>query len=119
MAGEPVHYEISAKDPDRAVRFWNGVFGWEFGSSVMPDFDYRMAQVSGSSGAAIMPGEEIGHPNVYLSTDDIDATIAKIKELGGSADDKMPVPSQGWFAACKDSEGNTFHIWQNDPSASV
>ena len=31
--------------------------------------------------------------------------------------DKTPVPTHGWFAACKDSEGNAFHLWQNDASA--
>jgi hypothetical protein len=28
---------------------------------------------------------------------------------------KMPIPAIGWFAAYKDSEGNTFGIMQNDP----
>jgi predicted enzyme related to lactoylglutathione lyase len=117
MAGEAVHYEISAEDPDRAQRFWSGVFGWQFGESAMPDMEYRMAQVSDTAGAAIMNAGEPGHPNVYLATDDIDAAIAKVRELGGSADDKQPVPTHGWFAAAKDTEGNTFHLWQADSSA--
>ena len=25
----------------------------------------------------------------------------------------------GWFATCKDTEGNTFGLWQNDPSATA
>jgi predicted enzyme related to lactoylglutathione lyase len=29
----------------------------------------------------------------------------------------MPIPTIGWFAACKDSEGNTFGIMQNDQKA--
>jgi predicted enzyme related to lactoylglutathione lyase len=29
------------------------------------------------------------------------------------------VPSMGWFALCKDVEGNEFGLWQNDPSASM
>jgi predicted enzyme related to lactoylglutathione lyase len=29
----------------------------------------------------------------------------------------MPVPSMGWFAACKDPEGNAFSLWQTDSSA--
>jgi predicted enzyme related to lactoylglutathione lyase len=41
-----------------------------------------------------------------------------VRELGGEADDKAPVPGHGWFAACKDSEGNVFHLWQQDESAS-
>jgi predicted enzyme related to lactoylglutathione lyase len=40
-----------------------------------------------------------------------------VKELGGSAEDKMPVPTHGWFAACKDTEGNSFSLWQGDSSA--
>jgi predicted enzyme related to lactoylglutathione lyase len=30
----------------------------------------------------------------------------------------MPVPGYGWFAACKDTEGNAFSLWQSDESAS-
>ncbi len=48
---------------------------------------------------------------------DIDAAGAKVRELGGEAGDKSPVPTHGWFAACKDSEGNAFHLWQSDASA--
>jgi len=114
--GEVVHYEISATDVDRAKRFWEGVFGWSFGDSGMPGMDYRMARVSDAGGAALMPGEP-GHPNVYLDTDDIDASIAKVRELGGDAADKQPVPTHGWFSACTDSEGNAFHLWQGDSNA--
>jgi predicted enzyme related to lactoylglutathione lyase len=116
MAGNVIHYEISATDVDRAQRFWNGVFGWEFGASVMPDGEYRMARTSEQAGAALMPGEP-GHPNVYFDVDDIEASLAKVRELGGEGDEKQPVPQMGWFAACKDSEGNAFHLWQTDSNA--
>jgi len=117
MTGEVVHYEISATDVDRAQRFWQGVFGWEFGESAMPEGEYRMAQVTPQSGAALSSGGEPGHPNVYLDVPDIDASIAKVRELGGTADDKSPVPTHGWFSACKDTEGNAFRLWQGDSSA--
>ena len=116
MAGEVVHYEIAATDIERAKRFWEGVFGWEFGPSMSEEFDYRMARVSEGSGAALQPGAP-GHPHVYLDVADIDAAIAKVRELGGEADDKQPVPTHGWFSACKDSEGNAFSLWQGDGSA--
>lgn len=35
----------------------------------------------------------------------------------GRAEDKQPVPTHGWFAACKDTEGNSFSLWQADPNA--
>jgi predicted enzyme related to lactoylglutathione lyase len=29
----------------------------------------------------------------------------------------MPIPGIGWFACCKDTEGNQFGIMQSDTSA--
>ena len=118
MAGEIVHIEFPSADADRAVRFWGGLFGWEFGGSAMEGFDYRMAQTWPGAGAAVFPSDErSGHPNFYFDTPDIEASMAKVRELGGEAAEKQPVPTHGWFAACKDSEGNAFHLWQADSSA--
>jgi predicted enzyme related to lactoylglutathione lyase len=118
MAGEIVHVEFGSQDIDRAQRFWSGLFGWSFGDSVMPGMDYRMAQTGENVGAALFTADEPkGHPNYYFATDDIEATSAKVRELGGQAGDKSPVPGHGWFAACQDSEGNAFHLWQRDAEA--
>jgi predicted enzyme related to lactoylglutathione lyase len=40
-----------------------------------------------------------------------------VRELGGTAEAKAPVPTHGWFAGCTDSEGNAFSLWQADPTA--
>jgi predicted enzyme related to lactoylglutathione lyase len=119
VAGKIVHFELLAADADRAQGFWSGLFGWEIGGSVMEGFDYRMFQNAEGQGGAIYPSEDKpgGGPIVYFDTDDIDASIAKVRELGGSADEKQPVPSQGWFAACRDTEGNSFSLWQSDSNA--
>jgi predicted enzyme related to lactoylglutathione lyase len=53
----------------------------------------------------------------YFDVDDINTGAARVKELGGEADEPMPVPSMGWFVTCKDTQGNEFGLWQNDPSA--
>ena len=116
MAGKVVHVEISAADVDRAQGFWSGVFGWNVGASMMPDFDYRMFQSAEDQGGAFMPGEP-GTLRIYLDVDDIDAAMAKVQELGGSTEDKMPVPGHGWMAHCHDTEGNAFSLWQGDSSA--
>jgi predicted enzyme related to lactoylglutathione lyase len=117
MAGNVVHYEISAADVDRAQGFWSGLFGWQFGDSVMPEGEYRMARTGEQSGAALSSHGEPGNPNVYFDVDDIDAAIARVRELGGQADDKQPVPQMGWFTACRDTEGNAFSLWQSDSNA--
>jgi uncharacterized protein len=118
MAGEIVHIEFPSENADRAAGFWNGLFGWEFGASSMPEMDYRMARTGPNSGAAVFPSDDrSGHPNYYYDTPDIEASIAKVRELGGEAAGKSPVPTFGWFAACKDTEGNAFHLWQSDSNA--
>jgi predicted enzyme related to lactoylglutathione lyase len=67
--------------------------------------------------AAIFQSDEAGSGLiVYMATDDIDATIAKVRDAGGSADDKQPIPQTGWLARCKDTEGNTFSLYQSDES---
>ena len=118
MAGDIVHFELSAVDPDRAQRFWGSLFGWEFADSGMPGMDYRMARLGDTLGAALAKTDKPqGYPNVYFGTDDIDASLATIRDLGGETEDKSPVPGMGWFSMCKDTEGNAFGLWQNDSSA--
>ena len=118
MAGKIVHFEVPVGDADRASAFYSGLFGYEIGSSVMEGFDYRMFQAAEDQGGAIMPSEKAGSGLiVYLDTDDIDASVARVRELGGSAEDKQPVPTHGWFAPCTDTEGNNFSLWQADTNA--
>jgi predicted enzyme related to lactoylglutathione lyase len=118
MAGEVVHVELLAHDADRAQGFWQGLFGWDIQGSGMPGMDYRMAQAAESQGIAIYPSEERpGQMQVYFGTDDIERSIAKVRELGGEAGDRMPVPGHGWFSPCKDTEAIGFNLWQPDPSA--
>jgi hypothetical protein len=117
MAGKLVHFEVSAADADRAQGFWSGVFGWQVGPPMSPEMDYRMFQTAEDQGGAILAADDVGNLRVYFDTDDIDASIAKVRELGGEAEDKLPVPGHGWFAGCRDTEGNAFSLWQGDAAA--
>jgi predicted enzyme related to lactoylglutathione lyase len=79
-----------------------------------------MTRFSETTGGAIYgaEGEKRG-TRVYFDVDDINAESARVGELGGEGGDAMPVPSMGWFAICKDTEGNEFGLWQTDPDASM
>ena len=117
MPGKLVHFEIGAEDADRAEGFWSGVFGWEFSHDQMPGIDYRLVRTSDDQGGGLYQSDDRGHLKIYFDTDDIDATMAKVREQGGEAEDKTPVQGYGWFAACQDTEGNAFSLWQSDQSA--
>ena len=118
MAGNIVHFEINAKDANRAKRFYSSLFGWKYKDSEIPGIEYYVID-GANPGGAINPMQQEPGPVVYFDTDDIDASIAKVRDLGGKSDNKMPIPSQGWFAACVDSEGNKFSLFQNDPSVTM
>ena len=117
MPGQVVHVEIPADDTAKGREFWGSLFGWEFQSYPGP-FEYHMTQISEQTGAAITdmePGKRA--PRIYFDVDEINAGATRVKELGGEADEPRPVPSMGWFVICKDTNGNEFGLWQNDPSA--
>ena len=108
-----VHFELPADDVDRAKGFWEGVFDWNF-QGVEGPFQYLMTQGE-EPVAAIYPAQEGERgPVVYMATDDIDTTLAKVADAGGEAGEKQPIPTIGWFARCQDTEGNSFSLFQGD-----
>jgi predicted enzyme related to lactoylglutathione lyase len=118
MAGEIVHLELPASDTSRSREFWGSLFGWQFEAMEGP-FEYHMTRLAETQGAAVFPAEDTKASRPYFSADDIQATVARVRELGGQSDDAQPIPGMGWFATCTDTEGTPFGLWQTDPSASA
>ena len=116
MAGSIVHFELPAQDTARAKRFYESVFRWDFREAGDAPIEYHMTEGI-EPVAAIYPrqGDEQG-PVVYFDTADLDATLARVRERGGEAEDKQPIPGIGWFARCRDTEGNAFSLFQPDES---
>ena len=117
MGKRIVHVEFPAQDAERGKQFWEGVGGWTLNDAGMPGGQYLMWG-EGDQGGAVFKMDEFpaSGTTIYLGSDDIDADVAKVRELGGEAEDKQPIPSVGWFARCKDSEGNEFSLFQSDES---
>jgi len=119
LAGKLVHFEIPADDTARVKEFYGNLFGWKYETYEGP-VEYHMLQGI-EPGGGIYPTQE-GEKGirVYYETDDIDGSIERVRELGGTVkSEKAPVPAMGWFAHCEDTEGNQFSIWQGDESAPV
>jgi predicted enzyme related to lactoylglutathione lyase len=117
VPGQIVHFEIPADDTAKGREFWGSLFGWEFEAFPGPS-EYHLTRINDQTGGAITnmePGKR--GLRVYFDVDDINTGVARVKELGGEAGEPMPVPSMGWFATCKDTQGSEFGLWQNDPSA--
>jgi predicted enzyme related to lactoylglutathione lyase len=118
MKGNIVHFEVNAKDAKRAKQFYSKVFGWKFKDSQIPDVEYYI--IDGvNPGGAVNPMQTEPGIVVYFETDDIEKTLKDIRDAGGQADPKQPVPTQGWFATCVDTEGNRISLFQSDPSVTM
>ena len=83
MDGQLVHFEIPAQDGARAMEFWKSLFGWKFQAWEGP-VEYHMLEGNEPGGAIYPDPDTAGSgPIVYFGTSDIDASIAKARELGG------------------------------------
>ena len=84
MGRKIVHVEFPAQDADRGQKFWEGFGEWSLSvPEGMGEFDYRMFQDDGWGGAVYPSQEGEKGPIIYFSGEDIDADIAKVRELGG------------------------------------
>ncbi|MFL5588805.1 MAG: VOC family protein [Ktedonobacteraceae bacterium] len=122
-----VHFEIHADDPQRAVTFYQDIFGWQINKWGGPE-DYWLVITGpdnepGINGAILRRHGPVNGDAViaYVCTIDVpsvDDVTAKITAHGGTiALPKMAVPQVGWLAYGKDTEGNIFGVMQSDPSA--
>jgi uncharacterized protein len=118
MAGQMVHFEIPAGDTAKAKDFWGGLFGWEFQQMEGSPMEYHVTRFNETSGGAVYEAEgDKRGARTYFDVDDINASTARVGELGGEGGEATPVPGMGWFAVCTDNQGNEFGLWQTDPDA--
>jgi uncharacterized protein len=118
-----VHFEIPANNVQRARKFYQALLGWKIGPMSEQGFtDYLGVMVSDNdsdmNGGMLSRSEEYPAPIFYIGVTSLDQTLEKLRELGGSIlTDKKPAQGFGWFASFKDTEGNTFGLWESDSEA--
>jgi predicted enzyme related to lactoylglutathione lyase len=121
-----IHFEIHVENPERAMRFYEGLFGWKFQAWAGEDYwliHTGPASEPGINGGMIRRRGPIDGQAViaYICTirvPDLDRLLTVITAQGGQiAHPKMPVPGVGWLAYAKDTEGNIFGMMQEDPHA--
>jgi uncharacterized protein len=118
----PVHFEIPAENPERAMNFYTHVFGWVFRKWDGPsDYWVISTGMPGEPGidGGLLPRRDPNQPCVNtISVASVDESLKVVTEYGGACVlPKMAVPGVGWLAYCKDTEGHIFGMMQMDPTA--
>jgi uncharacterized protein len=119
----PVHFEIHADDPQRAIEFYTAVFGWTVNQYA--DQQYWLVSTGptdepGIDGAILprmgdrpAPGAPVVGMVNTMQVDDLDASLSKAFARGGVLTlDKMVIPGVGTVAYILDSEANVIGMLQ-------
>ena len=86
MAGAPIyHVEVMGKDGKALQRYYSDLFGWQFDTSNPGGYGITDPSATGVPvGVGTTPDGSSGHVTGYIKVADINATLAKATELGGS-----------------------------------
>lgn len=111
--------ELNTTDYEAAWKFYGELFGWQHSSSMDMGpmgtyFMFKDAEdktkggMSNAAKAMSLPA----HWLHYVTVDNVDATIEKIKAKGGKVlNGPMPIPGDDVIAQCQDPQGGFFAIY--------
>src|SRR5262245_60449072 len=119
IPGVPCWIDTNQPEPDAAMAFYGGLFGWEF-EDVMPEDapgHYYIGRIRGGDVAAVSSIPEGAPPvpvwNTYVWVDDADASAAAARAAGGTVvAEPFDVMDAGRMAVILDPEGAAFCVWQ-------
>jgi predicted enzyme related to lactoylglutathione lyase len=118
-AGVPCWVDTAQPDPEAAVRFYAGLFGWDFEERTPAGSrgQYHVGRLRRRDvvGVGSQPDGMPPQPgwNMYVSVDSADETAAKVADAGGAVlTEPFEVGSAGRMAVLADPEGAAFCVWE-------
>ncbi len=110
-----IHFEIPAENTERAVQFYQKVFGWSITKWAGP-VDYWLVTTGeekepGINGAITPKDNYVAATTNTIGVISYEDAVKKIADAGGTMlTPKTAVPGIGYMSYCKDTEGNVFGI---------
>ena len=115
MAGELSFFELGVEDVERGREFYEGLFGWDFaGGPSGQGFTITTPTVPGG----MHGGDRGAAPLVFFAVDDMEAALARVRDLGGVVEemdvegDEESVARFGRFKLCRDDQDSPFGLHQ-------
>ena len=120
MTGELAFFELGVGDTERGRAFYEGLFGWSFETGPSGSgFAIDTPNVPGG----MHGGDSDASPYLFFRVDDIEAAIARVRELGGEVEemdvegDEASIARFGRFKLCRDDQGSPFGLHQPPPAS--
>jgi predicted enzyme related to lactoylglutathione lyase len=114
MAHPVIHAEIRSSDPDATRAFFSELFGWTYSDGAFPGYTFVGTGAEGALPTAIGPVQG-GNDGVlfFVAVDDVDATLARAEELGGTTiQPTQQVPGVS-FGVLADAQGHVIGVAAN------
>ena len=129
----PVHFDIQAADPQRAMEFYGTLFGWRFQQfGDMPYWTVTTSEEGDESASGINRGLTLRQGDTPIDGQPLNAYVVSVetpnadeyfaKALSAGAVEVLPlrpIPGVGWVGYVRDPENNTIGIFQEDPNAPI
>jgi uncharacterized protein len=119
LPGVPCWIDTTQPDPEAAVSFYSGLFGWDFEDAMPPGSagKYFIARLRGGDVAAVGSQPEGAPPmatwNTYVWVESADEVASQVRDAGGHVvTDPFDVMDAGRMAVVTDPEGAAFCLWQ-------
>ena len=109
-----IHFEIVGKDQGALQRYYGNLFGWKLNTDFPGGYGMTDPAETGLIvGVGATPDGSAGHVTGYVTVDDIDATLAKAVDLGGSVImPKISPDGNAQLALVADPEGHVLGLTQ-------
>ena len=117
----PIHFEIPADDPERAIAFYAQALGWK--AQKFEGMEYWLVTTGeegepGIDGGIAPRRDPEERPVNVMGVDSVAAAARRIEGAGGRITvPRMPIPGVGWVAYALDTEGNPLGVFRPDPGA--
>jgi predicted enzyme related to lactoylglutathione lyase len=117
-----IHFDMTAKNPERASKFYSNIFDWKIEKFDGPD-DYWVITTGeddepGINGGLMSRAETDVSSAYSISVTSVDDCLEKVEKNGGIVvGTKKTIPGVGYFAYCEDTEDNAFGIVEWDADA--
>jgi predicted enzyme related to lactoylglutathione lyase len=109
--GELFYWSLPAPDAERSKAFYRDLFGWEYGD---PGEAGGLHIDNKLPDGGLGGGRAGSHADLFFRVYDLDAAMAKVEALGGSAEPAGEGP-EGRHAVCTDDQGTPFGL--SEPAA--
>ncbi len=117
-AAQHYHHEIDyiefgVTDMAEAQRFYAAAFDWEF-TDYGPDYaGIRKRQGGEAGGLRVQSDVTAGGPLVILYSDDLEGTLARVREAGGQISQEIFAFPGGRRFHFRDPSGNELAVWSD------